>query len=42
MCFWRENTPPTIKKAKENSGIKKEDTVANFSDRDIEKHHDRH
>ncbi len=41
MCFWRENAPPAIKKPKENSGIKKEETVANFSDRDIKKHHDR-
>jgi hypothetical protein len=41
MCFWRENAPPAIKKAKENSAVKKEETVANFPDRDIQNHHDR-
>jgi hypothetical protein len=39
MYFWRKNTPPAIKKPKENSAIKKEETVANFSDRDIQNHH---
>ena len=38
MSFWRQNIPPSIKKAKQNSDIKKEETMANFPKRDIKKH----